>query len=329
MKALVTGGTGFVGASIVRELIYNSWKVRALVRRASTRGNLDGLDVETAEGDLRDPDSVRRAMAGCEVVFHCAAHYALWVPRPAEIYETNVTGTVNILMAAEDLGVDRVVYTSTVACVGLPKGGSAGTEEMYISPDEAVGHYKRSKVLAEREARKAFDRGLPVVTVNPSAPVGPYDIKPTPTGQIIVDFLNGRMPAYLDTGLNLVDVRDVARSHLLALEKGRPGERYILGNENLTLKEIFDLLARISGRPSPRVRLPYGVALLAALFDEGINGRLLRRTPRVTISGVRLARKRMFFDSSKAVRELGHSKSPVETALRDAVDWFRENGHTT
>lgn len=326
MRALVTGGTGFVGASILRELVSDGWQVRALVRPESRRGNLDGLAVEVVEGDLRDPDSLRKAMAGCEALFHCAAHYALWTPRPEEVYESNVGGTANCLQVARELGLERVVYTSTVATVGLPADGSPGTEEQFIRPEEAVGHYKRSKVLAEEEARKAFRGGLPVVTVNPSAPVGPYDIKPTPTGRIILDFIRGKMPAYLDTGLNLIDVRDVARGHLLALEKGRSGERYILGNRNMALKEIFDLLSSITGIPSPKVRLPYPLALAAAVVDEGIRGRLLGGTPRVTICGVRLARKKMYFDSSKAVRELGLPQNPVDRALRDGVDWFRENG---
>ncbi|MCZ6689097.1 MAG: NAD-dependent epimerase/dehydratase family protein [Planctomycetota bacterium] len=327
MKALVTGGTGFVGASLVRELIAQSWEVRALVRKESPGGNLEGLEVERIQGDLLDPTSLEKAMKGCDALFHCAAHYALWTPKPDLLYESNVTGTANILEVAGNLGIERIVYTSTVAAVGRPENGSLGTEEHFVNPDKAVGHYKRSKVLAEQKVREAAGNGLPVITVNPSAPVGPFDIKPTPTGQMILDFVRGKVPAYMDTGLNLVDVRDVARGHILALEKGRPGERYILANRNMTLKEIFDLLGTLTGIPSPRVRLPYFVALAAAFFDEAITGRVLGRTPRVTVSGVRMTKNKMWYDASKAIRELGFRQSPVEQALRDAVDWFRQNGY--
>lgn len=326
MRALLTGGTGFVGASILRELLQQGWDVRCLVRPGSPRDNLQGLEVETAEGDLRDFDSLVSALKGCQVLFHCAAQYALWVPRPEEIYENNVTGTANILRAAREVGIEKVVHTSTVATIGPPGRGDVAREEDLIRAEDAIGHYKKSKILAEDEARKANAGGLPVVIVNPSAPIGPLDIKPTPTGQLLVDFVSGKMPGYTDTGLNLVDVRDVAKGHLLALEKGREGERYILGGANLHLKDLTRTLAAIAGVKAPKIRLPYFVALAYGVMCEVLVGRILRGTPQVTIDGVRLTRTPMYYDSSKAIRELGFPQSPVEGALRDGVDWFREHG---
>ena len=327
MKALLTGATGFIGAAILRELLGRGWTVRALVRPTSPRANLMGLDVETVEGDLQEPDSLRPAMRGCEALFHCAALYALWVPEPEEIYRTNVEGTASILGIARELGVERVVYTSTIATVRLPEDGRLATEEDVLSADDAIGHYQRSKVLAEEAARKAHADGLPVVTVNPSGPVGPWDIRPTPTGKLIIDFVKGKMPGYMETGLNLVDVRDVAVGHVEALERGKPGERYILGAENHTLKGITEILSEITGVPSPKIKLPVWVALAYGALDELFVGRLLGRTPSVTRDGVRLARRPLYYDCSKAVRELGLPQTPVRKALEDAIAWFRENGH--
>ena len=327
MKAFLTGATGFVGAAILRELIGRGWKVRALVRPTSPRTNLEGLDVETVEGDLRDPDSLRSAMQGCEALFHCAAHYALWVPQPDVIYSSNVEGTASILRVAREIGVERVVYTSTIATVRLHDDGRPSTEEDLLSPEDAVGHYQRSKVLAEVEARKAIAAGLPVVIVNPTAPVGPWDVKPTPTGQMIIDFVKGKMPGYMETGLNLVDVRDVAFGHAAALEKGEPGERYILGGENLSLKGVTEILSEITGVPSPKIKLPYWMALSYGALDELFVGRLLGRIPSVTVDGVRLARKPLHCDCAKALRVLGLPQTPVKKALEDAIGWFREHGH--
>jgi dihydroflavonol-4-reductase len=328
VTALVTGGTGFVGAHVVRALLAVGRRVRCLIRPSSDLRNLDGLDVEYVTGDLTDVASVRGAVAGCDVVFHGAADYRLFARDPAELYRNNVDGTRNVLTAAAEARVQRVVYTSSVATLapsadGVPVDETAAAS---TSLDDMVGDYKRSKFLAEREVLAASAGGLPVVVVNPSTPVGDGDIKPTPTGQIIVDFLNGRMPAYVDTGLNLVDVRDVAAGHLLAAEAGRPGERYILANQNLTLKQVLDTLARLSGRPAPRVRLPHWLPLAIAHVETPI-ARWLGRAPRVPLDGVRMSRKRMFFDGSKAVRELGMPQSPIEAALRRAVDWFSQRGY--
>jgi dihydroflavonol-4-reductase len=323
---LVTGATGFVGAHVVRALLARGRSVRCLVRRESHLSNLDGLAVEIVRGDLRDRLSLDAAVRGTETVFHCAADYRLYARRPGEIYAANVEGTENILSAAGAAGVRRVVHTSSVATL-LPRGDGAPSDENDAASErDVVGHYKRSKVLAERVAREHAARGLPVVIVNPSTPVGELDVKPTPTGRIVVDFLRRRMPAYVDTGLNVVDVRDVAAGHLLAAEKGRIGERYILGHRNLTLKELLDILSRISGIPSPTLRLPHWIPVAAAAVDTGL-ARLLRREPRVSLESARMSRHRMFFDARKAVAELGLPQSPVEAALARAVAWFRENGY--
>lgn len=326
---LLTGGTGFIGAHIVRALLERDQggrgTVRCLVRAGSRRDNLEGLGVEMVEGDLLDPASLARAAEGCTEVYHCAADYRLWAPEPAEIYRTNVDGTRHVLAAANAVGA-RVIYTSSVGALGLHADGTAADEATPVGLEDMIGHYKRSKYLAERVAEEAAAAGQEVVIVNPSTPVGEMDVKPTPTGQMIVDFLNRRVPAYVDTGLNLVDVRDVARGHLLAAERGTPGERYILGHRNLTLKEIFDLLSDISGLPSPRVRLPHAVPLAFAHLESAW-ARLRGRAPRVSPESVRMAKKKMFFDAGKAVRELGWTQSPVEDALRRAVEWFREHGY--
>lgn len=287
---------------------------------------MSALGAEIAVGDLRDPGSLGRAVAGCRTVYHCAADYRFSVRDPAEIYASNVDGTKNVLAAARAAGVERVVYTSSVGALGLRRDGAPADEDTPVTLADMVGPYKRSKYLAERAAEEAAAAGLPVVIVNPSTPVGEADAKPTPTGQMIVDFLNRRMPAYVDTGLNLIDVRDVARGHLLAAERGVPGRRYILGCRNLTLAEILAVLAAITGLPAPRLRLPHWVPLAAAAVDEGAS-RLLGRRPRLSLEAVRLARHRMFFDPGRAVAELGLPQSPVEDALARAVAWYREHGY--
>jgi dihydroflavonol-4-reductase len=327
MKTLVTGGTGFVGANVVRMLIQRGSEVRALVRPRSDTRNLDQLDVELVAGDLRDRGSLEAALEGCDTVYHVAAMYALWAPNPQEIYDSNVTGTVNLLEAAGQAGVEKIVYTSSVATIGLPKDGAPGTEEVPLPPEDLVSDYKRSKYFAEQEVLKYAQRGLPVVIVNPSFPVGPWDVKPTPSGQIIVNFLRGKIPAYVDTGLNVVDVEDVAIGHIMAAEKGRIGERYILGHANVTLPELFQLLAQISGMRAPRLRIPYGFAYLSACVSECVARTITHKPPFVTLAGVRLSRKRMFFDASKAVRELGLPQTPPLEALSKAVQWFRAHGY--
>ncbi len=325
-KVFVTGATGFIGACLSRELLSFGCRVRVLTRPGSDRRNLAGLDVEFCEGDLLDSESLARGISGCDTLFHVAADYRLWTRDPSSMYAVNVGGTRAVLEAALQNGVSRVVYTSSVGTLGNPGDGTPGTEETPVSFSDMVGHYKKSKFLAEREAERFIQRGLPVVIVNPSTPVGPHDIKPTPTGKIIVDFLNRKMPAYLDTGLNLIDVEDCARGHILAALHGRVGEKYILGNVNLTLRDIFSLLEEISGLPAPRLKLPYTPILVAAYINEGIS-RLTGREPLIPLAGVQMAGKHMFFDSSKAVQELGLTCGPVKGALQKAVDWFRSEGY--
>ncbi|HLN57285.1 MAG TPA: hopanoid-associated sugar epimerase [Thermoanaerobaculia bacterium] len=322
----VTGGTGFVGAHVVRALLRRGRTVRCLVRSSSRLSNLEELPVEVVAGDVTDPASLTRAMAGARTVYHCAADYRLSARRPREIYAVNVEGTRNVLAAASEVGAERVVYTSSVGALGLTRDGRPGDEETPVEPRSLIGHYKKSKHQAERVAQEWAARGLPVVIVNPSTPVGELDIKPTPTGQMIVDFLNRRLPAYVDTGLNIVDVRDVAEGHVLAAEKGRVGERYILGNRDMTLKEILDTLSTVTGIPSPAIRLPHWIPLAAAAADT-VAARLTGRPPRVPLEGVRMSRHRMFFDAGKAIRELGLPQTPVEEALARAVAYFRENGY--
>ncbi len=327
MLTLVTGGSGFIGAAVIRLLLSEGHAVRALVRRGSDLRNLDGLDVQLAEGDLLNRDSLPGALKGCRRLFHVAAHYALWAPDPSVSYQVNVDGTRNLLEAAMEAEVERVVYTSTVGALGYREDGGPADEKTPATLDQMIGHYKRSKFLAEEEARRAAVHGLPVVIVNPSTPVGPRDIKPTPTGQIIVDFLNRRMPAYIDTGLNLIDVGDVAMGHLLAAERGQVGERYILGHRNLTLKQIFSTLAEIAKIQTPRVRLPYQLILQLAYANQWFSDLITKRPPRIPLEGVKMAKRPMFFDSSKAVRELGLPQSPIEHALDRAVHWFIDNGY--
>lgn len=319
---LVTGASGFIGWHVARLLTERGQKVRALVRPAS---RLRELEVEPVVGDLRDAGSLDRAVAGCDRVFHIAADYRLWARHPRELYESNVEGTRNLLEAARRHGVERFVYTSTVGCIGVPRGG-LGDETVPVTLEEMSGTYKRSKFLAERVALEFAESGLPVVVVNPTAPVGDHDIKPTPTGKIVLDFLKGAMPAFIDTGLNLVDVRDTAEAHLLAAERGKPGERYIVGCENLTLAEILQKLARLTGKQAPRVKLPYAVAYAAGVVSTGW-ARLTGHPPRAPLDAVRMARKKMFVSTEKAQRELGFAPGPVDTALGRAVAWFQANGY--
>ena len=325
MKALVTGATGFVGAAIARALSSAGWQVRVLVRGGSDRSNLKPLALEIAEGDLGDSSSLERALEGCAGLFHVAADYRLGARDPTPLYRTNVDGTRNILNAARTAGVPRTVYTSSVATIGIPPDGSPGDERTPVALSQMIGHYKRSKYLAEEVARDAARSGMSVVIVNPSTPVGPGDIKPTPTGRLVLDAARGRMPAYVDTGLNIVHVDDVAAGHLLAFERGTPGERYILGGEDMTLQTLLAEIARLVGRTPPRIRLPYAAVLPIAYLAEGF-AKVSGRSGRVTLEGVRMSRKRMFFSSGKAVSELGYRWRPPLAAFEDAVRWFRERG---
>lgn len=327
MKAFVTGATGFVGSHVARVLAEQGADLRLLVRASSDPRNIQGLKADQVLGDLRDAVSIEKAMAGCDVVFHVAADYRLWVRDPERMYRSNVEGTRAILDAARKNHVRRVVYTSSVATMGFTANGRPADEDSPVSLDSMIGHYKRSKFMAEEVALQAERSGMDVVVVNPSTPVGEQDIKPTPTGRIIVDFLKKKFPAYVDTGLNLVDVKECARGHVAALEKGTSGERYILGGENLTLKQILDKLAAITGLPSPKVRVPYVMALATGVVDEVVTGHIFGREPRATIDAVRMGRKKMFVSCAKAERELGWKAVPVNDALRRAVDWFQANGY--
>jgi dihydroflavonol-4-reductase len=320
--ALVTGASGFLGWHAARVLLEQGFHVRALARRPES---ITDPDLEVIQGDLRDPASLQRAAQGCEAVFHVAADYRLWAPDPRELYASNVDGTRNLLEAARRAGAARVVYTSTVGCIGFVEGG-LGDESTPVRLEDMTGPYKRSKFLAEQEALRFAREGLPVVIVNPTAPVGSHDVKPTPTGQTILDFLKGRMPAYVDTGLNLVDARECAYGHWLAYRMGRPGERYILGSENLTLRRILEILGEIAARPAPRLRLPWTAALVAGAVSTGI-ARLTGRPPRAPLDAVRMARKKMWVTHAKAQRELGFSPSPARVGLENAVEWFRSHGY--
>lgn len=327
MTTLVTGASGFIGSAVVRALLQAGHEVQVLLRTQSNRRNIDGLPVSVAIGDLTDRASLERAVEGCEALFHVAADYRIWVPNPDDIYRINVTGTRDLMLAAGAAGVKRVVYTSSVATLGLNGDHSPSNEDTPVTLAEMIGHYKRSKFLAEQEVHKLVrEAGLPAVIVNPSAPVGPRDIKPTPTGQLVLDAAKGRMPAYVDTGLNVVHVDDVGAGHVLAFERGRIGQRYILGARNMTLIEILQTVAQISGRRPPRLRLPPNVILPFAYLSE-IWARLTGGEPRISVDGVRLARKYMFFSIDKARRELGFDPRPVEEALRDAIGWFHEHGY--
>jgi len=325
MRAFVTGATGFLGSHVARVLAEQGADLRLLVRATSNLKNLEGLKAETATGDLRDAASLEKAISGCDVVFHVAADYRLWVQDPAEMYRSNVEGTRALLDAARKNDVRCVVYTSSVATIGFTGNGRPADEDSPVSVADMIGHYKRSKFMAEQLAMQAGRTGMRVVTVNPTTPVGEQDVKPTPTGRIVVDFLKGKFPAYVETGLNLVDVHECARGHVAALEKGKTAERYILGGENLTLKQILDTLGAISGLPSPTLKLPYFVAYAAGLVDETVSGRLLGREPRATVETVRMGKKKMWASSAKAERELGWKLVSADDALRRAVDWFRAN----
>jgi dihydroflavonol-4-reductase len=326
-KILVTGGSGFVGSHLVRALLSRGEDVRCLVRESSRLDNLKDLPVEFAYGDLRDTDSLGKAMKGCKRLYHCAADYRLWAKDPSELYESNVNGTRNIMQAAFNAGVDRVIYTSTVGALGLNDDGTPASEETPVALEDMIGHYKRSKFLAEREVENFIAGGLPVVIVSPSTPVGELDIKPTPTGKIIVDFLRGKMFGFVDTGMNLIDVRDVAEGHILAAERGKPGEKYILGNRNLTLKEIFDLLAEITGLASPKMRVPNLVAETYARVENFWSIKIAKREPFAPLESVKMSQHKMWFDSTKAVRELGLPQHAIESALRRAVNWFQKQGY--
>ena len=326
MKVLVTGATGFIGFHVALLLKEAGIEVRALIRRESDIPFFNFPDMETVMGDVRDFDSVRKALAGCSQVYHAAADYRLWVPDPESMYETNVKGTRNIMEAALRCGVEKVVYTSTVGVMTGSRNCNPLDENSSTCLEDMVGHYKRSKYLAEQEVYGFIEKGLPAVIVNPTTPIGAMDRKPTPTGKMIVDFLNGRIPAFMDTGLNFVDVQDVARGHLLASLKGKIGQRYILGNRNIPLRDFFSLLASLSGRRPPKIRLPYLPVLCAAYVDEAVSRWLTRRPPSIPLTGVRMARKFMYFDSSKAVKELDFPLSPVEDALQSAVDWYERHG---
>jgi dihydroflavonol-4-reductase len=327
MLAFVTGATGFLGSHVARVLAEQGAALRLLVRPNSDLRNLQGLNAETASGDLRDPASLETAMAGCDTVFHVAADYRLWVRDAEQMYQSNVEGTRAILAAARKNGVRSVICTSSVATMGFTANGHPADEDSPVSLADMIGHYKRSKFMAEQLALEAGRSGMRVVVVNPTTPVGEQDVKPTPTGRIVVDFMNRKFPAYVDTGLNLVDATECARGHIAALEKGKSGERYILGGQNLTLKQILDQLGSITGLPSPKVKLPYIFAFATGVVDEAITGRLLNREPRATVDTVRMGRKKMFASSAKAERELGWKIVPVEGALRRAVEWFRANGY--
>ena len=327
MISLVTGATGFVGSHVARLLVSRGDTVRVLVRSSSRLEALDGVPCERVTGDLRDPESLQKALKGVQRVFHVAADYRLWSRDPSEIYSSNVEGTRNLLSVARDARVEKFIYTSTVATIAVPVAeGVLPDESTPASLKQMIGHYKRSKFIAENEALAFARHGLPVIVVNPTTPVGPGDWKPTPTGRIIVDFLNGKMPAFVDTGLNLVAVEDAAEGHLLAAERGKPGERYLLGGENLTLQQILAALAKIAGRRAPRLRIPHGLALAAAYVDAAVS-LLLRREPRIPVEGVKIARHRMFVNTSRAERELGFRPTAVAAALERAVQWYRAHGY--
>jgi len=327
MKAFVTGATGFVGGHVARAYAAQGAKLRLLTRNTSNLSGLEGIAAETVVGDLRQPQALRTALTGCDALIHVAADYRLWVPDPKEMYAANVDGTRELLRLAREVGVAKVVYTSSVATMGFKTDGTIVDEGTPVSVAEMIGHYKRSKFLAEQEAIAAARAGQHVMILNPTTPIGPNDAKPTPTGRIIVDFLNRNFPAYVDTGLNLVDVGEVARTHVVALDRGTSGERYILGGENLTLKQILDRLSAITGLSSPTMKVPHAVAMAFAFFDENITGKLRGKEPRATVEAVRMGRKMMFATSAKAERELGFQVLPVYPAMRAAVDWFLAHGY--
>jgi len=327
MKVLVTGATGFVGGNLARKLWEQGHEVMALVRTGSARAAMEGTGIQPVTGDILDRDSVDRAVQGCEAVFHCAAAYTFWSPDPDAIYRTNVDGTVNMLKAALQAGVSRVVYTSTVSTIGLPDW-ELSTEETLADPTHLAGHYKKSKYQAEMAALDMVSEGLAVIVVNPTTPVGPWDVKPTPTGRMVLDFLRGRIPAYVDTGMNLVDVEDVAAGHILAMERGQPGQRYLLGNRNVSLKEVFDMLADATGLAAPKWRAPYWLVMGAGYVDELVEGKLLKREPRIPLEGLKVSKSPMYVSCQKAITELGQPQSSVKEALQKAIEWFHDYGYT-
>lgn len=327
MRVFITGATGFVGSHVARRYAAEGARLRLLTRSTSRTDTLAGLDAELVTGDLRQPEGLRSALEGCDALVHVAADYRLWVRDPKEMYSANVDGTRELLRLACETGIQRVVYTSSVATMGFKSDGTIVNEDTLVSLADMIGHYKRSKFLGEQEAIKAARSGQHIMILNPTTPIGSGDIKPTPTGRIIVDFLNKKFPAYVDTGLNLVDVAEVARMHVSALDQGRPGERYILGGENLTLKQILDRMSAITGLPSPTLKVPHAVAMAFAFFDETITGKLRGKEPRATVEAVRMGKKMMFASSAKAERDLGFKVLPIYNALRSALDWFVEHGY--
>jgi dihydroflavonol-4-reductase len=327
MRVLVTGATGFIGGNVARTLQARGYEVRALVRPGSSTLTLEGTGIETVQGDVRDRQSVAQALKDCQALVHCAAMYTFWTSNPGLVYEVNVEGTRVVLEEGLKAGVRACVYTSTVSTVGFPTGG-VGTEDTEPSPKELVGHYKKSKYMAEKAALEIAGKGLPLVVVNPTAPIGPWDVKPTPTGKMVLDLLRGRIPAYVNTGMNLVDVEDVAVGHALALEKGRPGERYLLGNTNMTLGRMFKMLEGVSGKKAPTIRLPLWMVIWAGYADTFIEGTLMGREPLIPLEGLKISRKPMYVSCEKAITGLGLPQSPVEGAMEKAVRWFRDYGYT-
>ena len=323
----MTGATGFVGNHVARALDSAGAELRILTRKTSNLKSLEGIRGDAVQGDLRDTESLRSAVAGCDAVMHVAADYRLWVTDPDAMYAANVQGTRELLRLAREANVRRIVYTSSVATMGFKADGTVVDEATPVSLDDMIGHYKRSKFLGEQEAIAAARAGQQVMVLNPTTPIGARDVKPTPTGRIVVDFLRHKFPAYMDTGLNLVDVTEVARTHVAALERGTPGERYILGGENLTLKQMLDRMAAMTGIPSPTMRVPHAVAMAFAVFDENFTGRIRGKEPRATVEAVRMGKKKMFASSVKAERELGFRVVPVDDALRAAIEWFRAHGY--
>jgi dihydroflavonol-4-reductase len=327
VRVFITGATGFVGGHVARQYAAEGASLRLLTRQTSRLDSLTGIEAEMVRGDLREPEKLRSALSGCDALVHVAADYRLWVRDPEQMYAANVDGTRELLKLAREVGIQRVVYTSSVATMGFKTDGTIVNEDTPVALADMIGHYKRSKFLGELEAIQAAKAGQHVTILNPTTPIGPGDAKPTPTGRIVVDFLNKRFPAYVDTGLNLVDVTEVARIHVVALERGTPGERYILGGENLTLKQILDRMSAITGLPSPKRKVPHSVAMAFAFFDETITGKLRGKEPRATVEAVRMGKKMMFASSAKAERELGFQDLPVYPALRAAIDWFVAHGY--
>ncbi len=327
MNIFLTGATGFVGSHVARAYAAQGANLRLLTRNSSNLASLEGIVAETVTGDLRNAAALRSALEGCDAIVHVAADYRLWVPDPADMYKANVEGTCELLKLARELGISKVVYTSSVATMGFTKTDTIVNEDTPVTEADMIGHYKRSKWLAEQEALAAARLGQHVMILNPTTPIGPLDRKPTPTGRIIVDFLNKNFPAYVETGLNLVDVEEIARMHVVALDKGIPGERYILGGENLTLKQILDRMAGLSGLPSPTAKVPHAVAMAYAFFEENFTGRLLKKEPRATVEAVRMGKKMMWASSAKAEKDLGLQVKPIDHALRSAMEWFVANDY--